>query len=166
MIQLNELAKKYLTEEVLLNLPKREFGKMMAYPAEKLVQEKIQELNIEVHEEGVGKNSAGHYDLYTDNNFRIQVKFRSVDGITPTSKRIYVHNWRQKLHYNINDFDCIIFVLCHKNKRQPADWNFIFVPSEKLIDTKNENLMLKDIPPSILEQGTNWKEEFLKYYVG
>ena len=71
---------------MLLSLPKREFGKMMAYPAEKFVQKKIQELNIEVHEEGVGKSSAGHYDLYTDNNFRIQVKFRSVDGITPTSK--------------------------------------------------------------------------------
>ena len=164
-MNLNELAKKYITGDVLMNLPKREFGKYMSDPAEMIVKEKIEkEFNINVFKDGEDGAAAGHYDLYTDNNFRIQVKFRSVDGVTPTSKQIYLHNWRQKLNYNISDFDCIIFVLCHKNKRQPSDWLYCFVPSKKIIDSKNKNLMLRDIPPSILQEGLDWKKQFFKYF--
>ena len=163
-MNLNELAKKYITGEILKKLPKREFGKYMADPAEEIVKEKIEkELGIKVFKEGNDGNSAGHYDLYTDSDYRIQVKFRSVDGVTPTSRQIYVHNWRQKLNYNISDFDCIIFVLCYKNKRNPSDWIYCFVPTEKLVDEKDKSLILKDIPPTILEKGLNWKKEFMKY---
>ena len=164
-MNLNELAKKYITGDVLQALPKREFGKYMSDPAEMIVKEEIEkEFNIKVYKDGDDSNSAGHYDLYTDSNFRIQVKFRSVNGTTPTSRQIYLHNWRQKLNYNISDFDCIIFVLCHNEKRQPSDWKFCFVPSEKVIDSKDKSLMLKDIPPHILKQGLDWKKEFYKYF--
>ena len=41
-MNLNELAKKYITGEILKKLPKREFGKYMADPAEEIVKEKIE----------------------------------------------------------------------------------------------------------------------------
>ena len=121
-MNLDILAQKYITGDILRSLPKREFGKYMSQPAEYLVKEKLEELGLTVFSEGEGKAAAGHYDLYTDSNYRIQVKFRSVDGVTPVSKQIYLHNWRQKLQYNLKDFDCIIFVLCHKDQRDPSNW--------------------------------------------
>ena len=164
-MNLNELAEKYITGDILWKLPKREFGKYMSDPAEEIVKSKIEsELGIEVKKDGNDGVSAGHFDLYTENNYRIQVKFRSVDGVTPVSRQIYTHNWRQKLKYDVNDFDCIVLVLCHNGNRNPSDWIYCFIPSEKIQDTENINLMLKDIPPEILKEGLDWKQELSKYY--
>ena len=41
-MNLNELAKKYITGDVLQALPKREFGKYMSDPAEMIVKEEIE----------------------------------------------------------------------------------------------------------------------------
>lgn len=159
---LDALAQKYITGNILRSLPKREFGKYMSHPAEALVKEELEKLGVTVFSEGEGKASAGHYDLYTDSNYRIQVKFRSVDGVTPVSKQIYLHNWRQKLQYDLKDFECIIFVICHKDQREPSDWIWCFVKSEDLIDPEDSSKMLQNVPTSILKEGLDWKSKFLE----
>ena len=163
-MNLDELAQKYITGDILRNLPKREFGKYMSTPAESLVQDELEKLGFTVFNEGEGKASAGHYDLYTDKGYRIQVKFRSVVGVTPVSTQVYLHNWRQKLQYDLNDFDCIIFVLCHKDKREPRDWTYCFVPSQKLKDPKDNTKMLQNVPSKILKEGLDWKTDFFRYH--
>ena len=85
-----------------------------------------------------------------------------------------VKNYDSKIHKHIHcpdleylkkhHSDCIIFVLCHNGNRNPSDWIFCFVSSEKIQDKEDLNLMLKDIPPKILKEGLNWKEQLLKFY--
>jgi len=164
-LDLDEFVKKYITGDSLRKLPKREFGKYMSDPAEELVKDIIEKkLKIKVFKAGEDSDGAGHFDLYTEDGYTIQVKFRSKDGVTPTSQQIYTHNWKQKLQYKVGDFHCIIFVICHKGKREPRDWFYCFVPAERIVAPNDPKLLRKDIPAVTLKQGLDWLKQLKENY--
>jgi hypothetical protein len=89
---------------------------------------------------------------------RWQIKFRHQTAKTPFGGQLYTHNWRQVNQYKIGNFDCIIFVIYHKNDRE--DWSICFIPTYKCIDPNNPLYVLKNIPPKLLKEGAEWKTEF------
>lgn len=161
-LTLDEIS-NWIDGDYLRQLGPREFGKAMAHPAERYVSKRIREdLDIACNRADDSKP----YDIIAQARAnRIQVKFRQVNGVTPFSRQVYTHNWRQRLHlaggYRIQDFDMIVLVLCHKGKKEPKDWLLCCLPSALVEDPNAKGFVYQDIPPHILQQGKDWQSQFL-----